>query len=108
MAALFGRTAAKALQMAKPSPALAKRAMGGGAPAAGETEFQQIWIKRDVYPIVFVTFVGCMYCSYTMLNYSVNHPEVQWSKQTKSKSVAGWYEAKYPGTTSSCAPGVRH
>jgi hypothetical protein len=40
--------------------------------------------------------------------YGTSHQEVQWDKKKKARSVAAWYEDKYPGTTASVAPGVRH
>jgi hypothetical protein len=35
------------------------------------------------------------------------HEDTHWYKGTKSKGVAGYYESKYPGTTSSSHAGPR-
>ena len=45
-----------------------------------------------------------------MLNFDFRpaHNDVQWSKTTKSKSVAAWYEDKYPGTKATTNPGARY
>uniref|UniRef100_A0A7S0V985 Uncharacterized protein n=1 Tax=Hemiselmis tepida TaxID=464990 RepID=A0A7S0V985_9CRYP len=107
MAGVLRRSAASALRMAKPNPTVSRRAMSGGA-ASGDSEFEQVWIKRDVYPIVFVLGVGAMYATYTTMRFGSAHPEVQWNKEKKSKSVSQWYESKYPGTEATAKPGIRH
>lgn len=45
---------------------LSEAAATGKTPADGESDFEKIWIKRDVYPIIFVVGAGCFYCAWTV------------------------------------------
>jgi hypothetical protein len=68
MAARLAGNALKGLTRAAPKPSVGGAARRNFASSAnsGESEFERIWIQRDVYPIVYVLGVGVMYCAYTV------------------------------------------
>lgn len=68
MAGRLASNALKGLTRAAPKPSAggATRRNFASSASSGESEFERIWIQRDVYPIVYVLGVGVMYCAYTV------------------------------------------
>eukprot|EP00291_Cryptomonas_curvata_P015861 CAMPEP_0172151378 /NCGR_PEP_ID=MMETSP1050-20130122/196_1 /TAXON_ID=233186 /ORGANISM="Cryptomonas curvata, Strain CCAP979/52" /LENGTH=102 /DNA_ID=CAMNT_0012819477 /DNA_START=83 /DNA_END=391 /DNA_ORIENTATION=- len=92
----------------KVTPIASRRALSTTASTPSAASFKDIWAVGEAVPLVVMVTIPSLFAVYTVSRFAMTHTECQWSKTTKSKSVAGWYEEKYPGTKSHTTAGARY